>query len=250
VWGIGTCDSYLCPTFALACQLTGHSTACIIVLRDVFLHPAHRVSHNWGAKEAAMPRKRSKAEVEELDDEVDEELDLEDLDDEADVEDEDVEEEDDDGEDEEEAPRKKSKSKKSKATAKKKAAKGTIGSQELAEALGTDGRNLRVMLRAKGVEKNENNRYEWDSVDDALEELGFEDLEDAQDALKEARDERLEELKSRAKKKPKKSKSKKAADEDEDEDDEDDDEDDDEEEEAPAPKKKAAAKKPTRRAKK
>src|SRR5215467_14361084 len=81
-----------------------------------------------------MPRKRSKAEVEELDDELedDEELDLEDLDDEED---------DDDGEDEE-APKSKAKSKKKAAAKKKKAASGTIGSSELAEALGTDGRNL------------------------------------------------------------------------------------------------------------
>ena len=204
-------------------------------------------------RQVLMARRRSKAEVEELEDE--EELDLEDLDDEADVEDEDVEEEDED-EDEEEAPRKKKSKFKSKAAAKKKKAKanGNIGSADLAEALGTDGRNLRVMLRAKGVEKNETGRYEWESVDDALEELGFDDIDEAQDALKEARDERLEELKNRPKKK--KSKSKKVVDEDEDEDEDDeDDEDEEEEEEAPAPKKRAAkktpAKKPTRsRAKK
>src|SRR5215471_2248628 len=215
--------------------------------------PAADTSSQGQERQVLMARRRSKAEVEELED--DEELDLEDLDEEADVEDEDVEEEDED--EEEEAPRRKKKTKTT-ASKKKKAAKenGAIGSTELADALGTDGRNLRVMLRAKGVEKNDNNRYEWESVDAALEELGFDDLDEAVDALKEARDERLEELKNRPKKKKAAAKKKKAPvdedeedDEDEDEDDEieDEEDDDEEEEEAPAPKKRAARKTPAKK---
>ena len=115
-------------------------------------------------------------------------------------------------------------------------ASDTIGSAELAEALGTDGKNLRVMLRAKGVGKNANNRYEWDSVDDALEEMGFDDLDEAQEALKESRDERLEELKERgAEKRKAKAKTKKKAAVEDDDDEEDDDE---EEEPAPPPRRK------------
>jgi hypothetical protein len=78
-------------------------------------------------------------------------------------------------------------------------------------------------------------------VDDALEELGFDDLEEAQDALKAARDERLEELKSRNAKKKKKSKVVEDEDDDDDED-EDEDEDDEEEEEAPKARGKKLAK--------
>lgn len=173
---------------------------------------------------------KKKAQVEETEvDELDELDDLEDLADEEDeVEDEDVEEE-----DEDEAPARKSKAKTSKAKAKP--AKDTVGSAELADALGTSGRELRVMLRQKKVSKNENNRYEWASVEDALEALGFDDLAEAQEALKESRTQRLDELKSRVEKSKKsKGKGKKAAP-------ADDDEDDDEDEE-PAPKKKTRRK--------
>jgi sRNA-binding protein len=173
--------------------------------------------------------KKSKAVV--VEDEVDETEtddleDLEDLEDLADA-DEDVEDEDED--DEEEAPRKKKKGKAKKAKAKKES--DTVGSAELAEALGTDGKNLRVMLRDKKVAKNANGRYEWEDLDTALEELGFDDLEDAQQALKEARDKRLEKLKDEG---AKKRAAKKAASDDED----DEDEDDEDEDEAPAPKAK------------
>ena len=93
------------------------------------------------------------------------------------------------------------------------------------------------MLRAKSVAKNENNRYEWESVDDALSELGFDDIEEAQDALKAARDERLDELKKRnAKSKKAKAKAKAAAE-------EEDDEDEDDEDEEPSPKAKKSSKK-------
>src|SRR5215472_17031014 len=130
-------------------ELTGSATACIIVSCTRFTAPRCMATSNPGReRQVLMARRRSKAEVEELEDE--EELDLEDLDDEADVEDEDVEEEDED-EDEEEAPRKKKSKSKAAAKKNKAQANGNIGSADLVEALGTDGRNLRVMLRAKGV---------------------------------------------------------------------------------------------------
>lgn len=107
----------------------------------------------------------------------------------------------------------KSKSKKAKA----KAEKVGVGSAELAAALGTDekpvsGRELRVMLRDKGANKTkrfqENKRYHWDTVDQALEELGFDSIEEAREALKESRAKRLEALKEKAEKSRKEKESK------------------------------------------
>lgn len=180
-----------------------------------------------------MAKRKSKAVVEPVEEEVeDEEIeDIEDLEELADAEAPDDDTEDDD--EEEEAPARKKKS--SKTAAKKKAPEREgIGTAELAEALGTDGRNLRVMLRKQGANQSKRfkkeGRYRWNSIDEALEELGYDDIEAAQEALAEARDERLEELKSRPKK-DKKSKSKTKAgskkkrqvvDEDEDEDEDDD----------------------------
>jgi len=208
-------------------------------------------------KEAVLaPRKKpaAKVEVEEIDDELDEdELDLDDLadddeDDETEDEAEEDEDEDEDEDDEVPAPKKKAAKGKTAAKGKKKSAKSTVSAQDLADALSTDekkinGRELRVMLRQKGIDKiakNENNRYEWDSIEAALEQMGFEDLDDARDALVESRDQRLEELKEKVAKK--KGKKKKAPEPVEEEDDEDEDE---EEDEEPAPKKKAPAKKKT-----
>jgi len=176
-----------------------------------------------------VAKRKSKAVVEEIDAEEDEEIeDIEDLEDLADEEPEDDTE--DEEEDEDSAPKKT----KAKGKAKAKPKKDGIGTAELAEALGTDGRNLRVMLRKKGANKTkrfkEQGRYHWDSIEEALEELGFDDVDEAQDALKEARDERLEELKSRPKAKAKskaksgtatKKKRKVVEEDDEDEDDED-----------------------------
>lgn len=176
-----------------------------------------------------MARKKPAAvEVEEVD-ELDE---LEDLDELADAE-EDVDEDDEDGEDEDEAPAKKSSKKASKTKAKAKKVSDTFGSAELAEALDTSGRELRVMLRQKKVGKNENNRYEWEGLDEALEALGFDDVDEAKAALAESRTKRLDELKERVAKTKGGKKSKKASAA------SDDDEDDDDEDEEPAPKKKA-----------
>lgn len=113
--------------------------------------------------------------------------------------------------------------------AKKKAAKKEtsekvgIGSKELAEALGTTGRTLRVMLRSKGAnttpEFKETKRYNWPSLKAALTALGFDSIEDAQAAIKESNKERLEALKEKVGESRKKDKDAKDADEDGDGDD-------------------------------
>lgn len=176
-------------------------------------------------------------ELEELEDELDELEALADEDDEE-TEDEDTDDEDED-DDDEEAPKAKKKSKK--ASTKKKRESTIYGTAELAADLETDGKNLRVMLRDIGANAvkskknphgsfNDAGRYEWEDLDDALEVLGFDDVDEAIDRLKEARNTRLDALKERnaSKKKPAK-KVKPVVDEaDEDED----------EDEEPAPKKK------------
>lgn len=83
---------------------------------------------------------------------------------EADDEDEDEEEDD---EPEEEAPKKRSKSKAKGATAKPKAEKDGIGTAEIAEAAGVDGRKVRVFLR-KNAERfpkpDGQHNYRWPSI--------------------------------------------------------------------------------------
>jgi hypothetical protein len=146
-------------------------------------------------KTKAKPKSKPAVELDELEDLEDlEEVDEEEPEDEdEDSEDEDEDEIDEDEDEEDEAPVKsKKKSKKSKARD-----DGKIGTKELAEALETSGRELRVMLRQKGVEKNENARYEWDSVEEAVEEMGFKSLASAKKGLKESRAQRLTELKDR-----------------------------------------------------
>ena len=101
---------------------------------------------------------------------------------------------------EEEAPKPKKgkKGKKGKGVEAVAASDGPIGSKDLAAALGTDGRNLRVMLRDKGAnakKDEETGRYVWPSLEAALKALGFADLDEAKTALKEARDKRLNKLK-------------------------------------------------------
>lgn len=156
--------------------------------------------------------KSRKSKAEEVEEEVEEELDEEDLDDLADdeeVEDEDEDldedEEDDDEEDEEdEAPRGRKKSK-GQGRARKARDDGRVGSFEVAEALGTDGRNLRVMIRDRGLNAKsfESGRYEWDSVDDALKQMKIKGkspsarIEAAKEALADSRNTRLQALKDR-----------------------------------------------------
>jgi hypothetical protein len=159
------------------------------------------------ARARSKAKTSKKAEV--VEDELEELEDLEDLEDEpvdeAD-EDEDEDEAEDEDEDEEDTPKAKKKSSRKP----KKRDDGMIGSAELAEALGTSGRELRVMLRQHKVEKNENNRYEWDSVEDAVSEMGFKSIAAAKKGLAESRAQRLDELKERVGKNKKKKASSKA----------------------------------------
>ena len=93
-----------------------------------------------------------------------------------------------------------------------------IGTKELAEALSTSdktisGRELRVMLRDKEANTTErfaeNRRYKWDSVEQALSELGFDDLDEAREALAQSRAKRLEALKEKVGEKREKEKKEK-----------------------------------------
>lgn len=159
-------------------------------------------------KEACMARKTSKKkdeleeledELEELEDEDEEEEDVEDDDsddEDEDSDDEDSDDEEDEDEDEEESPKKKGK----KAKKPKKRDDGKIGTAELAEALETDGRNLRVMIRDAGLSAADfpNGRYEWDSLEEAFKQLKIKNAAAGKKALKASRDSRLEKLKEDA----------------------------------------------------
>ena len=98
-----------------------------------------------------MPRRTKTEEIDELVD------DLEDLDDDLDVLD--------DDEDPDEAPVKK---KTRTRTAKPKAEKTGIGTAEVAEEAGIESRQLRMFLRAKGIQPKDDRegRYHWDSLND------------------------------------------------------------------------------------
>jgi hypothetical protein len=151
-------------------------------------------------KTATKVVKPKKDELEELEDEL-EDLDEEESEDTDDILDEDDEVEDDEeeeDEDEEEAPKARRKAK-----TKARAAKDGIGSAELAELLETNGRNLRVMLRDRGKNASDypNNRYHWKNQAAALKDLGFSSLDDAMEAIDEARDTRLDALKENQAKK-------------------------------------------------
>jgi hypothetical protein len=195
------------------------------------------------------PKAKPKVEVEvdelEEDEELDELDELEALADEVDEdeESEDAEDEDDEDEDEDESPRARKKKTVAKAKPKRRES-DTYGTSALADDLGTDGKNLRVMLRdlkanrprKKGTTGsfNEAGRYEWADLDDALDTLGFDSVEDAVDRLTEARNTRLDALKERNAKKTKTKAKAKPVEEDEEEEEFDDEE----EDEEPAPKKR------------
>lgn len=148
------------------------------------------------------PAKKPKAEA--IEEELEDLEDLEDLEVEEDEEDteededEDTEDDDTEEDDEEDAPAPK---KAKKAKKPRKRDDGKIGSAELAAALDTSGRELRVMLRQKEVEKADTGRYEWDSVDEAVEEMGFKSIVSAKKGLAASRATRLDELKERVGKK-------------------------------------------------
>jgi hypothetical protein len=115
-------------------------------------------------------------ELEELDEDEDEEDEEDDEDEDEDDEDDEPEDEDDEDEDDEdEEPAPKRSRSKTKASAKSKksrkpaqsraAANGKVGSQEVAEHCGIDGRTLRILLRKHEIEKDpDSGRYEWSSL--------------------------------------------------------------------------------------
>jgi hypothetical protein len=102
--------------------------------------------------------------LDDIEDELEDEDEVEedeDLDDEDEDEDEDDDEEEDEDEEEEPKPKKK-KGKKQESRAK---ASGKVGTQEVAEAFGTDGRTLRMVLRKHNIDKDaDSGRYEWSSL--------------------------------------------------------------------------------------
>ena len=158
--------------------------------------PQTHAHYPIAGKEAILATKKKAPAKKPVEDELEELEDLEELVDEVEDEEEEEDEDLDDAEDEEDTPA--PKASKGKKPRKKQAREdGMIGTSELAEALETSGRELRVMLRQKKVEKNENNRYEWDSVEEAVQEMGFKSLASAKKGLAASRATRLEELKER-----------------------------------------------------
>lgn len=107
-----------------------------------------------------MPRRKSAEE--EIDDLVD---DLDELEEDEDVEVEDEVEEIED-EDPDEAPKKRRRTRKT--TTKPKAEKTGVGTTEVAEAAGTEPRQLRMYLRAQGIQPRDDRegRYNWPSLND------------------------------------------------------------------------------------
>jgi hypothetical protein len=140
------------------------------------LERARRIVEDVLDRRDRMPRKK-KTDEEEIDslvdelDELDEEEDVEDVEDEEDEEDEDedVEDEDeieDEDEDPDEAPKRTRKSRSKKSTSKRaaKAAQDGVGTAEVAEAAGIEPRQLRMYLRAEGIQPDEG-RYHWPSLE-------------------------------------------------------------------------------------
>jgi hypothetical protein len=157
-----------------------------------------------------MPRKRKTDDEDEIDALVD---DLDELDEDEEVEEEDVEEEeeedvvedeDEDDEDEEdedpdEAPRKRSRSKSKTKTTKAKAV--GVGTVEVAEAAGIEPRQLRMFLRAEGVQAGDSRegRYHWKSLNDPEVKRIIKAIRSG--AVKKLNEEKLEGLKSKKTKK-------------------------------------------------
>ena len=100
------------------------------------------------------------------DDDDEDEDDDDDEDEDEDEEDDDDADDDEDEEDEgEEPPAKKSKKSKSKKGKSRASADGKVGTQEVADACGIDGRTLRMVLRKHAIPKDpDTNRYEWSSL--------------------------------------------------------------------------------------
>jgi hypothetical protein len=117
-------------------------------------------------KEENMARRKAKSEEDEIDELVDslDELDEEEEEDVEDVEDEDEFEEEEEEEDPDEAPKRARKSRKKASTEKVKAEQDGVGTAEVAAAAGIEPRQLRMYLRAQGIEPVEG-RYNWPSLE-------------------------------------------------------------------------------------
>ena len=112
-------------------------------------------------------------EEEEVDEVEDDDEDEEDEEEDEDEEDDEEEEDEDDEEEEDEEPTPKRRNKSAaKASTKKASSKrgsrpddGKVGTQEVAEHFGVDGRTLRIVLRKHGIEKDpDSNQYRWKSL--------------------------------------------------------------------------------------
>jgi hypothetical protein len=117
-------------------------------------------------EEGSMPRKK-KSEEDEIDELVDslDELDEEEEEDVEEVEDEDeFEDEEEEEEDPDEAPKRTRKPRKKASTKKVKAEQDGVGTAEVAAAAGIEPRQLRMYLRAQGIEPVEG-RYNWPSLE-------------------------------------------------------------------------------------
>lgn len=129
---------------------------------------------------ARSSSKTTKKKADVVEGELDELEDLEDLEDLDDLDDEepedeveDDEEEEDDEDEEDEVPVRKRRAAKATPVAapvkqsRSRTTDGKVGTQELANHLGIDGRSLRMLLRKKGIKVDpETGRYEWKSLND------------------------------------------------------------------------------------
>jgi hypothetical protein len=127
-------------------------------IRDALRYPTRQ--------EENMARRKVKSEEDEIDELVDS---LDELDEEEEVEDEieDVEDEleDEEEEDPDEAPKRTRKTRKKKATTKRvKVEQNGVGTSDVAAAAGIEPRQLRMYLRAQGIEPTEG-RYNWPSLE-------------------------------------------------------------------------------------
>ena len=152
-----------------------------------------------------MPRKRKTDDEDEidalvdgLDDELDEDEDVEDVEED---EEEDVEEDEEEDEDPDEAPkRSRSRKSKTKKVTKTKVEKTGVGTVEVAEAAGIEPRQLRMYLRAQGIQGGDSRegRYNWPSLQSKEVQRIIKDIKGG--AVKQLNEEKLSSLKGKSKK--------------------------------------------------
>lgn len=139
-----------------------------------------------------MPKRKRSEDIDEILDEIEDE----DLDESESVEYEDEEEEEEEEfEDPDEAP--KAKKKRRKSSAKKQEREG-VGTAEVADAAGISARQLRMLLRAEGIEKPEGEgRYTWSSLNHPQVKKILKRVSEG--AVENAQKERLDKVKKRKK---------------------------------------------------